>query len=152
MDYTRSFAISAAGMNAERTRVEVASLNLANAHTVITPGGLGFQPMRVVAQSVSANQCGSFASRITTGLDGGAETEENLPLPVITLEPTGATPKSVHEPGNPFSDAKGYVQYPAVDTATEMIEMMSALRAYEANVVAMNTARTLAQKALEIGG
>ena len=54
MDYLNSFAISAAGMSVERTRVEVASLNLANAHTVQAPGGQAFEPLRVVAGAISS--------------------------------------------------------------------------------------------------
>jgi len=75
-----------------------------------------------------------------------------LPLPEATIEPSGASPRKVYEPGNPFADNKGFVTYPGLSTATEMVSMMNALRAYEANVVAMNTAKTLAIKALEIGG
>jgi flagellar basal-body rod protein FlgC len=58
----------------------------------------------------------------------------------------------VLDPGHPQADARGYVSYPGVDPATEMMTMLSASRAYEANVVAMNTARAMAVKALEIGG
>jgi flagellar basal-body rod protein FlgC len=58
----------------------------------------------------------------------------------------------VYEPGHPMADARGFVSYAGVDTATEMVSMMSAMRAYEANVAAMNTARSMAQKALTIGG
>jgi flagellar basal-body rod protein FlgC len=58
----------------------------------------------------------------------------------------------VHEPGHPMADAKGFVKYPGVDPAADMISLMSAARAYEANVAALNTARTMALKALDIGG
>ena len=55
-------------------------------------------------------------------------------------------------PSNPFADGKGMVNYPGVDTATEMVNMMGAMRSYESNVAAMNVAKTLALKALDIGG
>jgi flagellar basal-body rod protein FlgC len=58
----------------------------------------------------------------------------------------------VHEPGHPLADARGFVSYPGVDAAAEMVSLMGASRAYEANVAAMNTARVLALKALDIGG
>lgn len=151
MDYARTFAISAAGMATERMRVDAAALNLANANTVQTPDGTAYQPVRVLARALSAGSvAGVFADRVEDGLAlvGGAALE----VPTATLEPTGATPRSVYEPGHPFADAKGFVSYPGVDTATEMVSLMTAMRAYEANVAAMNTARALALKTLEIGG
>lgn len=153
MDYSKSFAISAAGMAVERMRVEVASLNLANANTVQGPGGLGYQPLRVVALPAGFAPGGSsplsFSAQVDLALDG-----EGLAglLPEAVVEPTHQEPRLVYEPGHPFADEKGLVSYPSVDTATEMVTLMAATRAYEANVAAMNTARTLALKALEIGG
>lgn len=154
MDYSRSFAISAAGMAVERARVEVAALNLANATTIQGLDGAGYQPLRVTAQAslLPTSAPGGFASQVEMGLGDPAQTGWNLSLPQVMVEPTGAEPRLVHEPGNPFANAKGYVAYPGVDTATEMVNMMNALRAYEANVVAMNTAKTLALKSLDIGG
>jgi flagellar basal-body rod protein FlgC len=138
MDYLNSFAISAAGMAVERTRVEVASLNLANAHTVQAPGGQAFEPLRVVAGA------SGFAALVDHGLRGAA-------LPVAAVEPSGATPRMVHEPAHPLANEAGFVAYPGVDPATEMVTLMSATRAYEANVAALNTGRALVLKALEIG-
>lgn len=136
MDYTQAFAISASGMTLERTRVEVASLNLANANTVAGVDGKLFQPMRVVARS-------SFSDAVSHGLSANAS---------VTLEPTQQPPRMSYEPGHPMADARGFVAYAGVDTASEMVTMMSAMRSYEANVAAMNTARNMALKALEIGG
>ena len=139
MDYLRSFAVSAAGMHVERTRLETASLNLANAHTVQAPGQAAFHPLRA---SVSAPA--AFASLVGEGL-------EAVPLPAVSVEPSGASARLVHEAGHPLADARGFVAYPGVDPATEMVTLMSAQRAYEANVAAMNTARALVLKTLEIG-
>ena len=71
--------------------------------------------------------------------------------PFVQVVPTNAPPRLVYEPGHPLANDKGYVSYVAVDTATEMVSMMSATRAYEANVSAMNTTRMLALRALDIG-
>lgn len=138
MDYTRSFAISAQGMALERARVEVAALNLANAHTVQGPGSPPFQPLRVVSAAAA-----QFGGLVAEGLGAGA--------PMFSVEAAQARPRLVHEPGHPLADERGFVSYPGVDTATEMVSLMSATRAYEANVAAMNTARSLALKTLEIG-
>lgn len=139
MDYARAFAISAGGMNVERTRVEVASLNLANANTVQDPRGPAYQPLRVTARPSAL-----FSGLIDSGMEG-------LGSPEVDVEPSGALPRRVYEPGHPLADARGFVAYAGVDLATEMVTLMSAMRSYEANVAAMNTARALALKTLDIG-
>jgi flagellar basal-body rod protein FlgC len=139
MDYLQSFAISASGMGVERTRVEVAAMNLANAHTVSAPGSRPYQPLRVLAQAAPP-----FASLVSGSLAPGEP-------PLVTIEPAQVGARMVYEPGHPLADARGFVAHAAVDPATEMVALMSALRAYEANVAAMNTARSLALKTLDIG-
>lgn len=142
MDYSATFAISAAGMSLHRARVEVAAVNLANAHTTAPAGQPGFKPTRVVG--VPAQQ-GSFPLLL-------AKVPGAFQKPSFRIEPQPVMPRLVHEPGHPLADGRGFVEYPGVDVATEMVTLMDATRAYEANVAAMNTARTLALKALEIGG
>jgi flagellar basal-body rod protein FlgC len=145
MDYRTSFAISAAGMGVERLRVEVAALNLANAHTVSETNGRVFQPLRVIARApmdARWEQTEAFSSLPGHRLLGPIGMVEAANLPV----------RKVLEPGHPLADAKGFVSYPGVDTATEMMSLMNATRAYEANVVAMNAARSMALRALDIGG
>jgi flagellar basal-body rod protein FlgC len=145
VDYQNAFAISAAGMSVERLRVEVSALNLANANTVAEAGGAVFQPLRVIARSAGAAPPGdpeAFFSLVGNGLSG----------PVASIETAQLPPRRVLEPGHPLADAQGFVSYAAVDPATEMLTLMSATRAYEANVAAMNAARTMAMKALDIGG
>lgn len=141
MDYLKSFAVSAAGMAVERTRVEAAAMNLANANTVQDPAAAGFRPLRVAAR---AGQAAPFAILVESGLGSTA-------LPAAGVEPMDVAPRLVQEPGHPLANEQGFVAYPAVDTATEMVSMMSATRAYEANVAALNTARSLALKTLDIG-
>ncbi|MGJ3703992.1 flagellar basal body rod protein FlgC [Variovorax sp. AFSI2.2] len=150
MDYTQSFAISAIGMNIERARVDVAALNLANANTVQGVGGTSYQPLRVVAeaQAPGSENAAAFSALVSQGLDA-ADTPQGSPL--VRIVPTNAPPRLVYEPGHPLANDRGYVSYAAVDTATEMVSMMSATRAYEANVSAMNTTRVLALRALDIG-
>jgi flagellar basal-body rod protein FlgC len=142
MDYQNAFAISAAGMSVERLRVEVSALNLANANTVAEGGGAAFQPMRVVARAATASGAPApFAALVGRGLAG----------PAATVETAQTAARRVLEPGHPLADAQGYVSYAGVDTTTEMLTIMRATRAYEANVAAMNAARTMAMKALDIG-
>ena len=149
MDYTQAFAISAAGMTVERTRVDVAALNLANANTVQGTDGNAFRPLRVVARSAGNLQT-TFAALVDGS--GAAAPDVTQVLPEISVEAADVMPRMVYEPGHPYANGKGFVSYPGVDTAVEMVSMMSATRAYEANVAAMNAARTMAPKALDIGG
>ena len=141
MDYRNAFAISAAGMSVEKMRLDVTSLNLANMHTTKGADGKLYQPMRVVATPVT-----NFAQKFDSL--GGAQAG----LPSVRIEPMSVTPKQVYEPGHPDADERGYVTMPGVNHLTEMVNMMTALRAYEANVVAMNAAKSMAQHALELGG
>jgi flagellar basal-body rod protein FlgC len=149
MDYLKSFAISAAGMSVERTRVEVAALNLANANTAANTAADatgGYRPLRAVVQALpvglgTAIGPGTFDDLVGSGLFA----------PSASIEQSGRAPRRVHEPGHPLADASGFVSYPAVDPATEMVSMMAATRAYEANVAALNAARVVAMKSLDIG-
>lgn len=140
MDNFTIFQISAAGMSAQQARIEAAALNLANMNTSIAPGTAGFRPLKAVIHAVRA----PFASV----LDG---TQPLLLAKAELLPQTGAAVRTAYEPGHPDADANGMVSYPAVDHTQEMITVMAALRAYEANLAALETTRTLALKALDIG-
>lgn len=140
MSYTDIFAVSAAGMNLERTRVDVAALNLANANTVVGGPEGSYRPLRVVA--IAGTPGVSFAGLI----------DANSASPQFEVRESNTGARRVHEPGHPFADAQGFVSYAGVDSAQEMMTLLTATRAYEANVAAMNSSRTMAMKALDIGG
>jgi len=135
--------VSRAALDVERMRVEVAMRNLANAQTVAQPGQSAFVPMRVVARS---------DGRAHAGVGPAAAMHWQASLPFASVQPSLVTERRVLDPGHPDADAEGIVRYPAVDTATEMMEMTRAYRAYEANVAALQTTRALVLKALDIGG
>lgn len=141
----RAMEISRTGLEVEWRRLEVVAENLANAQTVHTAGGAPFIPRHLVS-----GPAGNFASF----LEGGASTErERLSgVTVYGIEAANVAPRLVHEPGNPEADANGDVAYPGVDHASEMTLMVRTTRAYEANIVAMNAARQMYGKALDIGG
>jgi flagellar basal-body rod protein FlgC len=141
------FAISAAGMAAERMRVEVAAANLANANTVSGTDGIGFQPQQVLTRPVPL--AGAFGAQVAQALGDDEAAATLVPEAVVQASPV--PPRTVYEPGHPLANAAGYVTQPGVDTASEMVTVMSAMRAYEANVAAANATRSLALKTLEIG-
>lgn len=143
MDYSASFAISASGMAVEKLRLDVTAANLANIHSsAATPDQL-YRPLRVVSQEAPLEFSRQF-DELYAVAGGGAQ--------VAGVEPLNVAPRLVHEPGHPHADARGFVSYPGINHTSEMVNLMTALRAYEANVVAMNAAKVMAARALEIGG
>lgn len=146
MDYRAIFHVSASGMELEKLRLDTAAMNLANIDTSTPPGTVGFRPMRVVGQAVVP----SFSQWMQAAdADGGTAAGGVAAASVV---PTDATPRIVHDPAHPHADAHGDVRYPGVDHTAEMINVMTALRAYEANVAAIGAAKAMATHALEIGG
>jgi len=141
MDYSASFQISASGMRIEKLRLDVTAANLANMHVSSASTADLYRPLHVVSQPVSM----AFSRQFDTValLTGG---------PQAIVEPSAAAPRMVYEPGHPHADRRGFVAYPGVNHAAEMVNLSNALRAYEANVVAMNAAKTMAARTLEIGG
>ena len=139
MDWNSIFAISAAGMQVEQARFNVSAVNLANANTVMGKDGSGFRPKSIVTAL-----SGVFSKHMSDA--------ESVQAPMVTgIIEQNVNPKLVYEPGNPAADEKGFVRLPGVNTTTEMLNIVTAIRAYESNVVAMNAAKSMAQKALEIG-
>jgi flagellar basal-body rod protein FlgC len=141
MDTFKAAAISAAGMTAQKARVEAATLNIANMSTSVAPGAEGYRPVKAVIQPAHL----TFARELSAATD-------TLTVPVAQLVPQGGVAtRTAYEPGHPHADAKGMVAYPAVDHTQEMLTVMTALRSYEANLAALQVTKTLAAKALEIG-
>jgi len=143
MDYNASFHISATGMTVEKMRLDVSAANLANMHSTAAAGSPVYKPLRVISRENPLTFSQQIGELDSVG-GGGAE--------VVAVEPMNVAPTLVYEPGHPDADSKGFVSYPGINNTAEMMNMMSALRAYEANVVAMNAAKTMAQRTLEIGG
>lgn len=145
MDMFSVFDISAAGMNLERVRLDVAAVNLANAHTTQAPDGQVFRPLRVVARPGTAQAFDVMLAgmRMATRVN---PTQFN-----ISVEPVNTPPRLVYEPGHPDANSKGFVAYPDINPVSEMVNLIGITRAYEANVRAMNMAKSMALKALEIG-
>jgi flagellar basal-body rod protein FlgC len=146
MNMFSAFDISAAGMNLERTRLDVAAVNLANANTTQGPDGQVFKPLRVVAHPNSAR---AF-DVLLHGMQGNAA----MPATAfdVVVEQDDSPPRLVYEPGHPDANEKGFVAYPNISPVSEMVKLIGITRSFEANVRAMNIAKSMALKALEIGG
>ena len=142
MGYLSSFAISASGLTVEKTRLDATAVNIANIHSTRSIDGGPYRPIRVI----SGERTSPFAQVLNTQqiASGGVQ--------VVSVSQLAVPPRLVHEPSHPDADAKGFVHYPGIDHASEMINLLTAMRAYEANLVALGAAKAMAVKALEIGG
>ena len=139
--------ISGSGLSAERLRMDVTAENLANAQTTRGPNGGPYQRKEVVLQTAQPN---GFASQLAaaTGSVQGGQTPGGVQAVGIVADPTA--PKQVYDPGHPDANAEGYVEMPNVNSVTEMVDLISASRGYEANVTAMQTAKQMFSKTLDI--
>ena len=148
MGYMDTLAISASGMTAERLRMDVVANNLANVNTTRTPQGGPFR-----REEVSLSPMGTTFGQTLAGLSGDDEDNGTVHGGVQAgqIVPDMRPFKRVYQPGHPDADAQGYVSMPNIDTVTEMVDMMGATRAYEANVAAVGAVKGMAMKAMEIG-
>ena len=139
-----SMHVSASGLAAERLRMDVIAQNLANANSTRGPDGQPYRRHEVVFRSsdVGAAEGPGRSERASSEPLHGVE-------PVAIVEDPSAL-RTVYDPQHPDADEDGYVHFPNVNPVTEMVDMMTATRAYEANVTAMNAAKNMALKALDI--
>lgn len=145
MDFFSSMRVSATGLDAQTKRMNSISSNIANAETTQAADGSG--PYRrqdpVLAAQTDRE---SFGEILQNELD-----EQVQGVQVTEIHRDERPPRMVYNPSHPHANAEGYVAMPNVNTVEEMANMISAQRSYEANVTAMNAAKAMAQKALEIG-
>jgi flagellar basal-body rod protein FlgC len=144
MDFLTSFKVSASGLAANRTRMAAISSNIANAQTTRTAEGGPYRAKEVVFGSEPAREA---FSNILEG-----EMGENVQSVHATEVMSSTKPPILkYEPDHPDANENGYVAYPDVNIMKEMADMISASRSYEANISALNTAKEMAMKALDIG-
>ncbi len=144
MDLLTSLKISSSGLSANRKRMNAISSNIANAQTTETAEGGPYRRKEVVFGSEPARE--TF-SEILEGEIG----EKVQTVQATEVVSTNRPPILKYEPNHPNADERGYVAYPNINVMEEMANMISASRAYEANVNAINTTKSMAMKALEIG-
>lgn len=143
-DYLGIFDVSAAGMRTERLRLEVSAMNLANAYAVKAPDGSLYRPQRVVTTAPGVGVSTDFAAHMA-----GEETVVGLPSAEVV--DAGVAPRRMQQPDHPYADAEGFIEMPTIDPVVEMSEVMTAVRAYEANIKVVSAAKAMMSRALEIG-
>lgn len=146
MGYFGALDTGASALTAQRLRMDIISQNIANANTTRTEDGTPYRRRLVIFQEKAQGK--PFSDYLTEssrsrylgkGVKVSGIVEDTTPF------------RRVYDPGNPEADAEGYVEMPNVDIITEMVNMISATRAYEANVTSINITKSMAMKALEIG-
>lgn len=144
MPLFESFGVSASGMTSNRLWLDLITNNIANINTAGIPGDPNNPPYR---RNVPV-----FSELLKTSIgspSGIRNRKAGVHVPRVIQDP--AEPRMVHDPSHPYANEQGYVAYPNINVANEMVNMVAAARAYEANVTALNAAKSMAVRALEIG-
>jgi flagellar basal-body rod protein FlgC len=127
-----SLRISASGMTAERLRMDVIAGNIANAETTSGPDGQPYRRKEVVLAA------GQTFDQVLSGVEVAAIVEDDSP------------PRRIYDPGHPQADAEGYISLPNVSSIVEMVDLVGASRSYEANITAMNAAKQMFTRTLDL--
>jgi len=161
-DFFSTLKISSAALNAYKTQLSLTAENIANATTTRTEEGTPYQRKTLLK---SSNTDPAAFSRMLDKARVRLKTSSSNHIETSMYEPRGLTNgisnletdiqeqadvKRVYEPNHPDADPEGYVTYPDINVVWEMLEMITASRAYEANVTVMNSVKSLAKKSLEI--
>ena len=147
MSLSNSLAVSASGLTAERLRLDVISNNIANVNTTKGPDGKPYRRQEVIfAARGSGNR---FESLLNSA--GGNAQAGGAGVEVAQIRSDSGPFKRIYDPTSPAKDKDGYVDMPNIEPVIEMVDMISASRAYEAGVTAINAAKQMEARALEIG-
>jgi flagellar basal-body rod protein FlgC len=138
--------VTGSGLSAERLRMDVTSENLANAQTTKGADGQPYRRKEVVLAEAGGQ--GSFGNALRVALGDASSPARGVHVAGIVNDSTPL--KRIYDPGHPDADKSGYVTMPNVNPVTEMTDLISASRAYEADVTAMQTAKQMFVKTLDI--
>lgn len=137
-----TFSISASGLTAERMRMDTIASNIANSTTTRTEDGGPYKRKIAIFKENLDNEINRLSNQsetVSKGVKVDAIIEDQTPF------------KLVYDPNHPDANEEGYVEMPNVNILNEMVDMIAATRAYEANVTALNATKAMFLKALEIG-
>ena len=135
-------SIGTSGMAAQRTRAELLVENLANAETTRTPEGGPYRRKDVVFESTPV--ASPFASVFDTQIQAAGG------VAVADIVTDHSDPERRYQPGHPDADADGYVAFPKVNPAEDMVDLMGAARSYEANVAAISAVKDMIQRSIDL--
>lgn len=141
MDLLPGAQLTASALNAEKLRMQVIAQNIANANTTQTQSGEPYRRQLVAFESVLNKTSSLDVANSVANLHG---------VEVSGVHNDMSEFKRIFNPNHPHADENGFVALPNVDTAMEMVDMITSSRSYEANLAVMKTARSLAKQALSI--
>jgi len=143
MSLFAALSVSASGLAAQRTRAELLAENLANADTTRTPAGGPYRRKDAVfaSQPVSSAFSSAFAAQLDSTLTGVAVTE---------IVEDARPPEKRYLPGHPDADAEGYVAFPRVNPAEDMVDLLGAARGYQANLAAASAIKDMIHRSIEL--
>lgn len=144
MSMFKAMDVSASGLTAQRFRMDVIAENIANMDTTRTENGGAYRRRVTVFEQQPGDSFSSYLSSASAQAAGGG-------VRVAGVVEDSSDFKLEYDPTNPDANESGYVEKPNVDVTTEMVDMISASRSYEANVTAINASKDMCMKALEIG-
>lgn len=144
MDFETAMKVSASGLSAQRTWMNVISANLANINTTRTQSGKPFQRQTAIVETAAAAD--DFDQIL-----GDMVQNELEAVRVAEIMPDGRNFKEVYDPGHPDANPNGIVKMPNISVVEEMANMVMATRSYEANLAALNNAKQMALRATDIG-
>ncbi len=155
--------ISSQGLSVQRAKMNTVAKNIANAETTETKDGGPYRRERVIVREAEVKnsfdsfmkKAGSRLARTNSRHITGRGSVHGIKLSIPTVESEVHVDKDfgfkiVHDPSHPSADENGYVKMPDIEIITEMVDMMAATRAYEANTVAISSAKKMAKDALDI--
>jgi flagellar basal-body rod protein FlgC len=150
MSFFGPIDIAASGLTAERLRMDVTAENLANAQTTRGANGQPYQRQEVVLQQVGGfgQTLAGAMSGVSTPSTGSAPAPGGVTVAGIVNDPT--PDQLVYQPGSPDANAQGYVRMPNVNPVSEMVDLIDESRSYEADVTAMQTAKSMYTKTLDL--
>ena len=135
-----SLSVSASGMAAQRTRAALLVENIANSETTRTPEGGPYRRKDAVFSSAPVGS--AFASELEAQMQVGVR--------VDSISVDQREPEKLYTPGHPDADADGYVAMPRMNSAEDMVDLVTANRSYQANVAAMSAVKDMIQKSIEL--
>ena len=138
-----SMRISAAGMSAQRSRMDIVAENIANAESTRTEDGGPYRRRQVVFESKSPQDFNSVFS-------SSLQRQKLQAVKVADVVVDKSPPQEVYDPSHPDADANGMVKFPNVNTVEEMVDLNSASRGFESNVTAMQASKRMFLKTLEL--
>lgn len=147
------YNVSASGMSAQRTRVNVVSANIANAQTTHTLEGGPYKKQNVVFQEILLNKQELAKNDETSDLNNNLNSQTIRPLSGVGVREVinaKGEPVMKYEPSHPDANEDGYVAYPNINPVVEMVDLLEAQKSYEANVSAFSTHKTLDSQTLDI--